>query len=293
MTTSVALLPSFSASAATSRSTYLDRFVQNLSPEKVKNNEWDAKKWHIVSIVALVAMTTICVVTLALVGAVFPLLFPVVGVGAVLGGCFAGSQFNRFQEWSNEAQANANKHKNLQRHYAEISGKTPLQLQRILQQMGIVWTQIPGIQVQHPEEGLTRLTPVIAYAKLLEEHTQQAMEKKNALAAEAQRQNDPHMKAIKQSDALNSEFNGLAIKILNAFANAVLRNPDYRGNWEELGNYSKNNFDNQVLGNALGESTPCQMFIFNNRNVAPITYMEAKTMSVAELGQRFINAMAG
>ncbi len=272
---------------------YLNRCVENLTPEKIAGFKSDARKWKILSIVALVAIPAIGIVASTLIAiASFPFSMPIAILGGALGGHIGGNQFVNLQKRSHEVQQEFEKRTAIRTHYEGLNEKTPEQLQRILLNMGIIWNRIPGMQVQHPEQ-LSRLNPVLAYARHLEERTKHYQDLKDKHASKALRQNDTVLRAKEQERALSYEYSALTLKIKNGFASAVLRNPDFCGDWQDYGFLSKNTYLNQTFGNALSDSAANQMFIFNNPNSAAITYEEAKAMTVAQLGQKFTAAMAG
>jgi hypothetical protein len=275
---------------------YLNRCVEDLSPDKVASFEKKAKRWHIISIISTVAFFTFAIGAFIATNILAPIYAPVAGISAILLALPGTQQVKKFQEWSGAAQSEAEKYKLIQRNYAKLTGRTPQQLQRILLQMGIIWNHIPGIQIQHPEN-LSRLNPLLAQAKYLEKRTEYWMNLKDKHANKARlhpttTDSEKNEQAIARHLALQCEDEAVNLKIQNAFVNAVLRNPDFCGTLEDLGTLSKSNYEDRVLGNALNDPTVNQIFTFNNRNLAPITFNDVKTKSVADLGQRIFAAMA-
>jgi len=298
MASSVALTSSASTtqpnSSSISRTPYLNRCVEDLSPNKVTDFERKANQWNIVAIASGVAFFALAIGAFIVTSILFPAYAPFVGIGALLFAIPAVQQIKKFQEWSQTAQDEAKKYKAIQHNYADLTGQTPEQLQHTLLQMGIIWNHIPGIQFQHPEN-LSRLTPLIAQAKYLEKQTEYWMNLRDQHASAARTlptDSGKNEKTTSRHVALLCEEEAMNLKIQNAFVNAVLRKPDFNGTLEDLGTLTKYDYTDRALGNALGDPTVNQILSFNNRNLAPFTFNDLKTMTVADLGQRIFAAMA-
>ncbi len=281
-----------STSPTTPNTTYLSRCIENLSPEKVANFQGQASKWRTVAIISTVAFFALAIGAFITTSILLPAYLPLAGIGSLLLAFPAAQQVQKFLSWAEEAQKEADKFSLIQREYADLNAKDPVGLQRELLKMGILWFQIRGMQVQHPER-LSELNPLLAHAKYLECQTTALLEHRDQHAREAQQAGeDIQKKAQEQRYALRCEDAALTCKIKNAFYHAVLRNPGFTGTFDGLGTPSKNGFEERMLGNGLGETTANNLFTFNNATIAPITYEQAKTMTAAELGQKFFTAMA-
>lgn len=280
-----------------SKTPYLDRCVEDLSPNKVTHFEKKSNQWHILAIVSTVAFFALAIGAFIAMSILFPFYAPFAGIGAILLAIPAAQQVKKFQEWSQDAWNEAKKYKEIQHNYADLTGQTPQQLGCRLSQMGIIWYHIPGMGIQHPEN-LKRLNPLLAQAKYLEEQTKYWMDFKEKYANEAQQISATTdlakaEKAMLGYRALSCEDEAINFKIQNAFVNAVLRKPDFKGTLADLGTLSKrSNYSGQSQGNTLNDPTVNQILTFNNRNLAPISFNDVKTMSVANLGQRIFAAMA-
>lgn len=280
------------ASQAPNSATYTNRCIQNLSPEIVANFESEATKWRTIATISTVAFFALAIGVFIATSILFPAYLPLAGIGSLLLAFPATQQVQKLLSWAEEAQKEADKYRAIQWQYADLNTKSPIELQRELLKMGIVWNRIPGMRITHPER-LAELNPLLAHAKYLENETRNWMTKKDNVAREVLAETSDLQKKVQtQRYALRCEDIALTCKIKHAFYQAVLRNPDFTGSFDGLGTLSKNSFEERMLGNALGESAATQMFTFNSQAVAPITYAEAKTMTVAELGQRFFAAMA-
>jgi hypothetical protein len=302
MATSVTSAPSQVTSSSSSitaqtRTSYLNRCVEDLSPDKVAHFEKKVQHWDTISIVSTVAFFALAIGAFIAASILAPVYAPFVGIGAILLALPASQKIKQFQEWSQAAQNEADKYKEIQRNYTDLTGQTPQELQRILLSIGIIWIQIPGIEVQHPEY-LSRLNPLLARAKYLEKQTEYWIHLRDQHANEARllqtdtTDSTKDKKAIARHLALKCEDDAMNFKIQSAFVNAVLRKSDFCGTLEDLGTLSKCNYEDRALGNALNDPTVNQILTFNNRNLAPITFNDLKTLSVADLGQRIFAAMA-
>lgn len=288
-TTPVSGSPSTSSTSASR--TYLNRCVEDLSPNKVSACQGKASQWNIIAVVSTVAFFALAIGAFVAAGILYPMYLPIAGISAILLSIPAVQQIQQFQAWSRAAQDEGDKYSAIQRTNADLARQTPANLQHLLIQNGIAWYLIPGMDISHPER-LKRLTPLLAQSKYLEDKTQHWMTKKTEQVNAARSAPTPDEKAICRHLALQYEENAMDHKIQNAFVNAVLRNPDFNGTLENLGTLSKNRYPDRALGNALGDASVNQVFSFNNRTLAPLTYNDIKTMSVSDLGQRFFAAMA-
>lgn len=290
-----AILPS-SSSTASSKTSYLNRCVEDLSQDKVASFERKATLWKIISVVSTVAFFALAIGAFIATSILAPISAPFVGIGAILLALPASQQVKKFLEWSQAAQNEAEKYKAIQRNYTDLNGRTPQQLGCLLSQMGIIWDRIPGMGIEHPEN-LSRLNPLLAQAQYLEKQTEYWTNLREEHANKARQlpnATDPEKKEkmIERHLALICEDEALNFKIQNAFVNAVLRKSDFCGTLENLGTLAKINYEERTLGNALDDPNANQIFTFNNRNLTPITFNDIKTMSVADLGQRIFAAMA-
>ncbi len=280
-------------SSTTPATTYLSRCIENLSPEKVANFQGEASKWRTIAIISTVAFFALAIGAFIATSILLPAYLPLAGIGSLLLAFPAAQQVQKFLGWAEEAQKEADKFSLIQREYTDLNAKDPIGLQRELLKMGILWFQIQGMQVTQPER-LSELNPLLAHAKYLEGQTEVWLGHRDNHAHEAmmQRGENDQKKAQEQRYALRCEDAALNCKIKNAFYQAVLRKPAFTGTFDDLGALSKNGFEERMLGNGLGETTANNLFTFSNATIAPITYEQAKTMTVAELGQRFFTAMA-
>ena len=283
--------PNANPQNSTNQTTYLNRCIENLVPERVTSHEAQATKWRVIATISTVAFFALAIGAFIATSIFLPAYLPIAGISAILMAIPAVQQVQKLMAWAEDAQAEANKYRGIQHEYADLNAKQPVELQRELLKMGILWTQIPGIQVQHPEQ-LSQLNPLLAHAKYLENQTKAWMDQKDQHANEAQQAaNEPQKKAQEQRYALRCEDIALTCKIKNAFYQAILRNPGFNGTFDSLGALSKNSFEERMLGSALNDPAASRMFTFNNAAIVPITYADAKALTVAELGQRFFTAM--
>ncbi len=286
-----ALSSSHQGIRATLPPTYDQRCRENLSPDKVTNLKNEERKWNNVVIISTVAFFALAIGTFIATSVLFPAYLPIVGIGAILAAFPAVQQIQKFRSWADDAVQEYGKYQQIQHEYAKITEQNPMELQRTLLNMGIIWNQIPGISVQHPDQ-LYGLTAILAHAKYLESQTQRLMEARDKTVNEAQGiTTDPLVKAYKQQYAIKCEDEALKCKIKNAFYHAVLRDPHFTGTFERLGAFSKISTEERMLGNALSDPAAGQLFAFSNNTIATISYTDAKTMTVAQLGQRFFSAM--
>jgi hypothetical protein len=281
-----------SSTIGQTKTSFLNRCVEDFSPDKVANFEKKTTQWNIISIVSTVAFFALAIGAFIATSILTPAYVPVAGIAAILLAIPAVQQIKKFQDWSRAAQNEADKYKAIQSNYADLTGRTPQELQRILLQMGIIWSNISGMEIQHPEN-LSRLNPLLAQAKYLEKQTRHWMILRDRYVNEAnQLPTSPDARQESRHGALGCEDEAVKLKIENAFIYAVLLNPNFKGTLEDVATLSKIDYTDRALGNALNDPTVNQILTFNNRNLAPITFDDIKTASVADLGRRIFAAMA-
>jgi hypothetical protein len=277
--------------SATTQTTYRQRCMENLSLDKVTDLENQESKWNKLATISTVAFFALAIASFIATSVLLPAYLPLVGIGAITAAFLTVPQIQKFRSWAGEALQERSKYEEIQHQYAKLTAETPMELQRILLNMGIIWNHIPGISDRQPEQ-LYGLTPILAHAKYLEAQTLALIEARDEAVNEAQGITaDRQMKAYKQQYALQCEDRALKSKIKNAFYQAVLRDPQFTGTFEGIGSLSKINVEERMLGNALNDAAAGQLFAFSNNAIAPISYTDAKTMTVAQLGQRFFTAM--
>jgi hypothetical protein len=274
---------------------YLDRCIEDLSHDKVVSSEKKANHWQIISIVSTVAFFALSIGAFIATSILFPAHMPIAGIGALLLALPTVQQIQKFQEWAQAAQYETEKYKAIQHNYSDLTRQLPLQLQQTLLYMGINWNQIPGMQ--NPAN-LSRLNPLLAQAKYLEQQTDYWLKERDKnidaarlISSAGATPGQIDQKLLFTHRALRYEHQALQLKIQNAFTNAVLRNPDFKGSLENLGTLSKITYQERLFGNALNDPTSNQILSLNHPNLAPITFDEVKTMTVAALGQRIFAAM--
>lgn len=179
----------------------------------------------------------------------------------------------------------------VQRHYQDLTQQTLPQIQYELARRGILWNRIPTISMAgstSPHQ-LYPILPILARIQYLENLIQKEEQNKNELDAKALQlaANQPQRGFFTEynkekiselrSKAQRIEEKILETKIQAAFAQAVLSQGDYRGFLDNVGS----------LGFVADN-----IFMFKNRTIAPITSVEAKTMNIAQLSQRFQQALS-
>ncbi len=256
--------------ATATNSRFLDRCIEDLSPTKIADCAKKAWKWNAISVICVVAFFALAIGGFIAASLLAPVWVPpVVAIGSLLLAMPATSKVKEFLEWAESAQGEAEKHKEIQRNFADLSGQPSESIQNILRQQGIF---TPG------SENLDRLKPLLAQSRYFENRTKVLMDLREDC--------DYTTMTFPPNLGKFYEYEGIHCKIQNAFINAVLRNPEFRGTLETLGTLSK------LEVNKSEVKVPQEIITFKNRNITPISYEDAKSQSVAELGQRIFAAMA-
>lgn len=278
--------------------TFLSRCVQELDPNTVSEFESTAKWKDIAALGTIVAFTALAIGAFILTGVFLsPLYLPIAGISALLLAPTAFTFYNKFDQEAEFAKLEAAKHTEIQRHYQDLTSKTPVQIQEALLQKGINWLQIPGMTAANPQR-LDEIKPLIARHLYWEGQIQAAETKKQEHQTKLQnlRAGNPEEnrenlfitgQAILQSERLIADA-----KLKCGFLNAVLRKPNFAGGMSEVGTMSTLSTEERLVAGALGDPNANQLFAFNNRAVQALTIDDVKRMNVAQLGQRIVAAMA-
>ncbi len=281
-----------------SAKSFSSRCIEDLSPDKISTMDRQSTLFLVLAGVAVVAFTALAVAGFVATGVLAPAYIPLAGLGALLCAMPAAEGVKNLLKWSENSGKEANKYRAIQHHYQELSNRTSLDTQVDLMNRGIVWFQIPGIQIAHPEN-LASLDPILAQAKYLDDKIQEHLRMKDTLTADARDLANADFAKNRQkiydlrNSALSEEDKALEAKIQAGFVNAVLRKSDYNGTLEDIASLSHISYHERILGNELRDPSGVNEFLtFKDRNLAPITFDDVKTMTVAQLGQRLVAAMA-
>jgi len=288
-----------SSTASTAQPSFLQRCIEDLSPDKVSFWDTESTKYTIIAAVTFVAFSALAVSTFVTAGILFPVYLPFVGLGALFAAMPVASWVKNNLDYSVSSKNEANAYNAIQKNYADLSQKEPLAIQVDLISRGITWFQIPGISLAQPDAVKT-LNPILAKAKHLDDVIQQRLKERDDLSEEANQlaatdftQNRKQIYDLRNS-ALFAEDRALETKIQAAFVNAVLRKGDFNGNLEDLAAISNIAYNERILTNELNQGVSLSehnVLTFNNTNLVPITHAEIKRLTVAELGRRIVAAM--
>lgn len=277
---------------------FLARSIKDLDSSKAGTYNMHSKLWLVAAGVTFVAFTALAAGAFFYAGLFLPTYVPFVGLGSLILAMPVANFVKNFLEYSEASRKEAQKYSTLLEHFEQQNKKTTPQLQNELLSRGILWHQIPGIQQRDPE-ALTKLIPVLAQAKFLDDKIQEELDSKEKLTTDARDLARANFAENRQkiydlrSTALFIEDRALNTKVHAAFVNAVLRKSNYNGTLDDVASLTDVGYHERILGDALNDPTGVNTFItFKNRNISPITHADVKRMTVAELGQRFVAALA-
>jgi hypothetical protein len=261
----------------------------DLDPSRISTYERQSTCWLIAAGVTVVAFTALAAAACFYTGIFLPAYTPFVIVGSLLAVATVASWAKSFLEYSKNSQLEAQKYTELQRCYADLSQKTPAQIQGELASNGVRTRDVRRIE---------DVTPLLAQAKYLSEKIrsdvllqQELTEEAKSLAASNFAANREKIFNL-QHAVLHTEDKVLQTKIQAAFVNAVLRKGDFNGSLEEIGTVTDAIYVERLLGRELGNEVGIKNFLtFKHRNLAPITYTDVKRLNVAQLGARLFAAM--
>ena len=279
---------------------FLARSIRDLDPRKtasfdLQSFNFQSKLWLVAAGVTFVAFTALAAGAFFYAGVFLPAYVPFAGIGALILAMPVANFVKNFLEYSKASNSQALKHQALQEYFEAENLQTPLQQQNNLAARGIAWHQIPNMA--NPSN-LSKLNPILAQAKYLDDKMQKEVELKQKFTDQARglvtagfHLNRQEIYDLRNA-ALAIEDRALQTKVHAAFVNAVLRKSNYNGALEDIATVSDVAYSERVLGEALGDLAGVNTFItFKNRNIVPISYADVKRMSVAELGQRLLVAM--
>lgn len=286
-----------STSAIAPSNSFFNRCIEDLSSEKVSASAWHSKLWMVASGAAFVAFTVLAVAAFTIAGLYAPLYAPFIAIGALIGAVPVVNVVEKFLKNANSCEAEANKYLSIQHYNEELNAKDPVATQVELIKRGVNLLEIPGKDINRPED-YASLRPILAQAEYLDSKIQEDLNIKEALAKDANAliqanyaENQQKIYELRTT-ALFTEGRAMQTKIEAAFVNAVLRRGDFNGTMHDVASVTPVTYFDRILGNALDDGTVVNEFVtFKNNTVAPITYHEVKTMTVAQLGQRFAAAM--
>ncbi len=291
MTTSTAPI---SLSTTTIPKSYLQFCEEELNPDLHASYSRKSTLWKVAAVATLVAFTALMVGVLVASALYAPVFFPMIGVCCILPLGQVQKVYRLFEKWSDEASERAVQLGAINKHYQELSGSTPSQLQQLLQQKGI--NHVTGMQ--HNDPNLTSLKPLIARHLFWEGHVEELnkkMQEKLELASKLYNkdytENKDEIYELR-SEALEIEKQVLESKAKNAFINAVIRRPHYTGNLEDLGTFSPLSGQERAIGMQAGAAGSNEFFSFKARSMPAIFYDEAKRLAVPDLAMRMVIAMS-
>lgn len=286
-------MPLSSVSSSLAQKTVLQQCQEELNPELLASYDQKSTLWKVAAIATLVAFTALMIGGFIATALYAPVFIPIIGITSLI----LLSQINRvyrtFDNWSTQSHERADQLREINRHYHELSGSTPAQIQQILRQKGI--HNVTGMQYNDPN--LTTLKPLIARHLFWEGHVEKLQKLKQEKLDEAAKLTSEsftdHREEIYdlRSEALELEKQALESKVKNSFINAALRRPHFAGTLADVGTFSALSGQERAAGIPMNVAGAGEFFTFKARNVAPIQYNEVKQIGVADLAMRMLAAM--
>lgn len=275
--------------------TYLQQSLEDLEPGNLSSLQQKSTLWQVASVATLVAYTALAVTGLGLAAMYAPIYIPVLAVASLflLGPTQKGA--NVFEEWADQTKARAEQIKEISQNFQAMSSATTRDLQQTLQQKGIHWFIVPGM-VLNPAN-IDTLKPLIARHAFWEKRIEKIETNKTSKLTEATKLATENYEKNKEEisrlrvDALNLGKNALESKIKNAFINAVIRRPDFKGALENVGTFSPMTGPEQAIGTAVGATSAAELFTFKKGGVAALTIDEVKRSRVPDLAMRLLAGM--
>ncbi|MBI2809785.1 MAG: hypothetical protein HYX67_02985, partial [Candidatus Melainabacteria bacterium] len=244
----------------------------------------------------LVIYTVVAVGTFVTVGLVAPVYVPIVGISALLLLQPAFLLYKKFDDAYLESQATVDQVSLINRNCEILNSKNTSQIHQTLHQMGINWMGIPNVLAQ--PANIYAVNPLIARHQYLQTKMEDLEAQKEAKLLIANKFSGVDFHRHRQeiydlvTESLELEKAKLETKLQDAFVHAVIRRPSAKGALQSVGKFSPLLAQERIAGNAINDPAVNNMFIFNNRALAPLTLDDVKRSNVNELAYRLLAAMA-
>ena len=275
--------------------TYLQQCSEDLQPGNLTSWQRKSTLYQVASVATLVAYTILAVGGLALSIFYAPIFVPVVAITSAFLLKFVQNGASILEGLSGQARARADQIKQISEHFQTLSSSSTQQIQQTLQEKGVQWSTIPGM-TQDPSN-LKTLNPLLArhlfwekQIEKLEGQKKSKLSEASRLVAESEEKNQAEIYNLR-SAALIIEKNLLESKIKNAFVNAVLRQPTFKGSLENVGTFSPLSGQERAVGNAASSGSATKFFTFKNNTTPTLTFDEVKSLGISELALRLMPAM--
>jgi hypothetical protein len=283
-------------SPVSSNKTYLQQCVEDMDPSLLSSSEKKSTLWQVASIATLVAFTVLAVGGLALCAAYAPLYIPLVAITSAFLLKYAKQGAKTLESWSEQARGRAEQLKEISKHYQALSSASRQLVQQALLEKGVAWYTIPGMALN--PAGVDTLKPLIARHTFWENRVKKLEEEKSGKLTEATKLAAKNYEANKdtiyelRSEALEVEKIALESKVKNAFINAVIRRPDFKGTLEDMGTFSPMSGQERAIANGTSPASATEFFTFKDGRTPTIAIDEVRRMGITDLAMRLISGMA-
>ena len=294
--------------SAPQKANYLQRCAEQVDPKNLSSLRTKSILWKVAAVASFVALGLFAFIaytlTLGAMVAAAPLAGIAVPLIAIAGfSITVGSGFGAFMAHDKFSNFAKNRSMELQQCQEIANFHTPLknatveQLQNKLTQHEIPLNQNP--------ETLKTLAPAIARIDMIQARLDKKTERRNEILTELNTINTSPQSSFldqlvtdvifqKRVEAVNLKQRILVDKIALAFARAGVIQPGFEGDTREAGRFTSSMLIARAMSahSDLNFADTENFFFFNKTDARPISYNEASNLSVAQLSQRVIEAMA-
>jgi hypothetical protein len=276
------------------QSTYLERAVELLDPKAEQKHARNAALWNMAAYTSLVAFSIFAVGATVATGLFMPIYIPITTIALLMLAQNTATFFLKFQKISQcedylakQTASIAEKYRALPTNGAQIAGK--------LSTMGI---SLNAIKDFRSLDGLKKFTPLMAQYDYWTKESDAEMgemavwqKKGDALCLADTPENTLQGNDARLS-ALDCEERALKAKTQAAFLLAIIQNPHFTGELDQLCSFKTTPFGARALAARFGDPHADDLLLFKQGGVAPITTRELKEISISELARRIARAMS-
>ena len=273
--------------------TYLELCEKELDPALIDRYTKESNSFANSALVRAVAYPLFVIASLATAAIIAPIFTIVIGFSSVMLLFHVKKAYSSLILKSELAHERANQLNAIQAHHLTLANSTPAQIQQMLKDKGLSF--IIGMIPNDPK--LISLKPALARHLYWEDRIAELkslQDEKLVRAGSLTKQNfelNRNEIFAAQSQALEFEKQALNAKVKCAFVNAVLFNPTYKGNLENLGRFSILSGEERAIAVPSGVAKANDFFQFNRPNAPAITYDEAKCNTIPQLAMHLYRNM--
>ncbi|MBS0620828.1 MAG: hypothetical protein JSS61_05165 [Verrucomicrobia bacterium] len=276
-------------SALPSQTTYLERCRQELDLNQIDKLERHSKMWKVAATASLVAFSAIALSAFVLTGIyAAPIYLSFAALSIVLSLPGAVNLYRKFEQVSNSRAELAHQARGINQSYATLITDPSLgRTLDVTRDMGIPWVVTENL-IRNPES-IRELAPLMARVKYYKDEIDDALADLQTCKEKLAKGEDTHVRAL----AFMADVRATNLKVKAAFESAVIQQPAFTGSEADLFilEDSYTTALQRAIGRAIGEENLSPYLTFKNGSIAPISYDDAKQMTIPQIAERIFQSM--